>query len=206
MSSPEEIQRNIEQTRASLSTDVDRLNEKVSPAKVVGRRVDRIKGTATSVKERVMGSAGDGNGLRGTGGTVSSGASSAKGAVGSAASSVGDAVSSVGESVAAAPQTARRQAQGNPLAAGLIAFGIGWLLSSLPPATEREQDVAKLAQDKATELADPLKEKAQEMAGNLQEPLQQSIAQVKETATDAATETADQAKSAAADVKEPLQQ
>jgi hypothetical protein len=199
MSSPEAIQRDIERTRASLSADVNRLNEKVSPAKVVGRRVERVKGTATSVKERVMGSADDGTGLRAAGDSVSSGASSAKDAVSSAASSVGDAA-------AAAPQTVRRQTQGNPLAAGVIAFGVGWLLSSLPPATQREQDVAELAEDKAKELVDPLKETAQEVAGNLQEPLQHSVEQVKSAATDAAAQTAEHAKSAAADVKEPLQQ
>jgi hypothetical protein len=198
MSSPEQIQRDIERTRASLSADVNRLNEKVSPSRVVGRRVDRIKGTATSVKDRVMGSPEDGTGLRAAGDSVSSGASSAKGAISSAASSVGDAAS-------AAPQTVRRQTQGNPLAAGVIAFGIGWLLSSLPPATQREQDVAELAEDKAKELAEPLKEMTQEVAGNLQEPLQHSVEQVKSTATDAAAQTAEQAKSAAADVKEPLQ-
>ena len=199
MSSPEEIQRDIERTRVSLSADVNRLNEKVSPAKVVGRRVDRVKGTATSVKDRVMGSADDGTGLRAAGDTVSSGASSAKNAVSSAASGVGDAA-------AAAPQTVRRQTQGNPLAAGVIAFGIGWLLSSLPPATQREQDVAELAEEKAKELAEPLKDTAQEVAGNLQEPLQHSVEQVKSAATDAAAQTAEHAKSAAADVKEPLQQ
>lgn len=166
MSSPEQIQSNIERTRASLSADVDRLNEKVSPGKVVGRRVDRVKGTATSVKDRVMGS---------------------------------DAASD-------APSTVRRQTQGNPLAAGLIAFGIGWLVSSLPPASRREQDVAKLAEEKAGELAPPLKEKAQEVAGNLEEPLQHSAEQVKSAATDAAAQTADQAKSAVKDVKDPLQQ
>jgi hypothetical protein len=185
MSTPAEIQRDIERTRASLSTDVNRLNEKVSPAKVVGRRVDRVKGTATSVKERVMGSAQDG--------------------ASSAASSVSDAASSVSDAASAAPQAVRRQTQGNPLAAGVVAFGIGWLLSSLPPATQREQDVAEVAEDKAKELAEPLKEKAQEVAGNLQEPLQHSVEQVKSAATDAATQTAEHAKSAAADVKEPLQ-
>lgn len=206
MSSPEEIQRNIERTRASLSADVNRLNEKVSPARVVGRRVDRIKGTATSVKERVMGSAEGGTGLRSAGDSVSSGASSAKDAASSVASTVGDAASSVGDTASAAPQTVRRQTQGNPLAAGVIAFGVGWLLSSVPPATQREQDVAELAEDKAKDLVDPLKEKAQEVAGNLQEPLQHSVEQVRSAATDAATQTAEQAKSAAAEVKEPLQQ
>jgi hypothetical protein len=198
MSSPEQIQRDIERTRASLSADVNRLNEKVSPARVVGRRVDRVKGTATSLKQRVMGSPQDATGLRAAGDTVSSGASSAKDALSSAAAGVGEAAT-------AAPQTLRRQTQGNPLAAGVIAFGLGWLLSSLPPASQREQDMAELAQDKAKELADPLKDTAQQMAANLQQPLQHSVEQVKSAATDAATQTADQTKSAAADAKDHLQ-
>jgi hypothetical protein len=199
MSNPEEIQRDIERTRASLSADVDRLNEKVAPSKVVGRRVDHLKRTATSVKDRVMGSAGESSGLHGAGDSVSSGTASAKHAVGSAASSVGDAAS-------AAPQTVRRQTQGNPLAAGLVAFGIGWLLSSLPPASERERNVAEIVEDKAGELAEPVKETARDVAGNLQEPVQHSAEQVKAAATDAAAATADEAKSAVADVKQPLQQ
>jgi Protein of unknown function (DUF3618) len=182
MSTPEAIQRQIEQTRQTLSSDVDRLGDKVSPSKVVGRRVDSIKGTASSVKDRVMGSAG-----------------SAGGSVGSAASSVGDAAG-------AAPAAMRRQAEGNPLAAGLIAFGVGWLLSSLAPATQPEQELARAVEDKVTDLAEPVKAAAQEVAGNLQEPLQQSAEQIKSAATDAASETAEQAKSAAQDVREPLQQ
>ena len=40
---PEVIRRDIEATRADLSRDVDALTEKVSPARVVERRVDRAK-------------------------------------------------------------------------------------------------------------------------------------------------------------------
>ena len=210
MSSPNEIQRNIEQTRASLSADVDRLNEKVSPGKVVSRRVDRLKGSATSVRDLVMGSADEGNqtnrhlafwesGRHAANDSVGSGASSVKDAMGSAATSAGGAA-------AAAPQAVRRQTQGNPIAAGVIAFGIGWLLSSLPPASARERDVAKVAEDKASELAEPAKQTAREVADNLQEPLQHSAEQVKAAATNAATATADEAKSAVDDVKQPLQQ
>ena len=52
---PEVIRRDIEATRADLSRDVDALTEKVSPARVVERRVDRAKGAAGTVKEKVMG-------------------------------------------------------------------------------------------------------------------------------------------------------
>src|SRR3954462_702864 len=114
MSSPEQIQRDIEGTRQSLSADVDRLTEKVSPGRVVSRRVDRVKSTATTLKERVMGSMPDTDSLRSVGNTVSdtagSGVSSATGAVSGAASSVGDAVSGLGSAAASAPQAVKQQA------------------------------------------------------------------------------------------------
>src|SRR3954465_15782327 len=103
MSTPEQIQDRIEQTRSNLSADVDRLSEKVTPSKVVGRRVETIKGAASSVKERVMG----------TTESASSGLHSAGDSVSSAASSVSDAASN-------APQAVRQRAQGNPMAPGLI--------------------------------------------------------------------------------------
>jgi gas vesicle protein len=188
MSSPEEIQADIERTRASLSTDVDRLTEKVTPGKVLNRRVENVKGGLGSMRDRVMGSADDGGGLRGAGDTVSSKASDLKSAAGSA------------------PQAVRQQTQGNPLAVGLIAFGVGMLISSLAPASQAEQNLAQTAEEKAKELAEPLKQTGQEMAENLKQPVQESVQQVKDTATDAAQDTADHAKSAAQDVKEPLQQ
>jgi hypothetical protein len=191
MSNPDEIERNIEQTRAALSADVDRLSEKVSPAKVVGRRVDRVRSGATSLRERVMGTGEDNNGLRGAGDAVSS-------ATSSASSTISDAASS-------APTVVRRQTQGNPLAAGMIAFGVGWLLSSLAPASPPEQQLAEKAESAAQNLTEPLKQAGQEMAENLKEPVKESAEQVKATATQAARDTADEAKSATDDVKEPLQ-
>jgi gas vesicle protein len=210
MSSPEEIQQEIERTRESLSTNVDRLTDKVTPSHVVQRRVDNVKSKAGSVKERVMGSHDDGSGLRGKAGsagdTLSSAKSSVGDTVGSAKSSVSDAASTVSDAASSAPQVVTQRTQGNPLAAGLIAFGLGWLLSSLAPAAQAEQNLASKAEDAAKDLSEPLKQKGQEIAQNLKEPLQQSAEQIKSTATEAAQDTAGQAKSAADDVKQPLQQ
>lgn len=205
MSSPEQIHEKIDHTRASLSRDVERLGDKVSPGKVVGRRVDRVKNSAASIRDRVMGS-NEVGGVHRVGDAMASAASSTKDAVSSAASSTADAASSVGDTAANVPQTVRQQAQGNPLAAGLIAFGAGWLLSSLAPASQPEEELARRAEEKATGLAQPLKDHAQEVAGELQQPLQESAEEIKSTATDAARHTADRAKSAAADVREPFQQ
>jgi gas vesicle protein len=188
MSSPQEIQRDIEQTRTELSGNVDRLTEKVSPGGVARRRVDKIKGGAASVRDRVMGSASEGSGLRGADDSVSSVAADAK------------------DTLASAPQTVRSQTQGNPLAAGLVAFGLGMVLSSLAPPSSAERQLASNAEAKAKDLAEPVKEAGQQIAQDLKQPVQDAVDQVKSTAQDAAQHTTEQAKSAAQDVKAPLQQ
>src|SRR3712207_9422923 len=58
-SDPEVIRRQIEETRRELSYDVDALNEKVNPARVVDRRMSAAKGRFAHVKDKVMGSAHD---------------------------------------------------------------------------------------------------------------------------------------------------
>jgi gas vesicle protein len=187
MSSPEQIQRQIEQTRAQLSGDVDRLSEKVSPGRVMSRNVGRVKSGANSLRDRVMGSAQAGTGVRG------------------ATDSLSDAADTVKDGVTSAPQALRGHTQGNPLAAGLIAFGVGLLVSSLAPASRAEQQAAANAEAKAKELAEPLKQSGQELAQELKEPAQQAVEQVRSSATQAVSDTTERAKSAAQDVKEPLQ-
>ena len=188
MSSPEQIQRQIERTRSQLSDDVDRLSEKVSPGRVMSRNVGRVKSSASSLRDRVMGSAEAGTGVRG------------------AHDSLGDAADTVKDSVASAPQAIRGRTEGNPLAAGMIAFGVGLLVSSLAPASRAEQQLAANAETKAKELAEPLKQTGQELAQELKEPAQRAAEQLKSTAAEAASDTAEQAKSAAQDVKQPLRQ
>lgn len=193
MSTPEQIQREIEGTRRALSEDVDRLTEKVSPGRVVSRRVDRVKSGASSLREKVMGSLPDPQ-------QVKSGAGDTASSVRDTASSVGDSVTGA---VTGAPQKVKQQTQGNPLGAGLVAFGVGLVLSSLVPASEREKELAAHAQDTAM---GPLQDTAKEFAGQLQGSAQESAQQIKDVATHAATDTADEARSAVEDVKAPLQQ
>jgi hypothetical protein len=194
MSDPEQIKQDIESTRAQLSGDVNALTEKVSPGRIVGRKMQRTRNAVTSVKQRVMGSASD---------------SDSAGALSSAASSVSDTASSVTDAASSAPAAVRQQTQGNPLAAALIAFGVGWLASSILPASRPEQQLAAQVKDKATDLAQPVlqeaKQAGQEVASNLQEPAQQAVEQVRSTAQDAANTVTEQAKGAAGDVKDEAQ-
>ena len=215
-SDPEQIRREIERTQAALSQDVDALTEKVTPGKIVERRVDRARDTATRLKEKVMGS--DPYARHGSGGgsvqsaastatdrvsgTASSAASSVQDAASSAAGTVQDAATTAAGAVQEAPAAIRRQTRGNPLAAGLIAFGAGWLVSSLLPATRREQELADQAKQVAQERVQPVAQQvAAEVKENLREPAQQAAESVRSTAQDARDTVADEGRFAAQDVQ-----
>jgi hypothetical protein len=202
-SDPDVIRRQIEDTRRELSYDVDALNEKVNPARVMDRRVTAAKGKMTNIKEKVMGSAHDTT--ANAHGMASNAAGSVQGAASSAAGSVQGAASSAVDAVQAAPDTIVRQTQGNPLAAGVIAFGVGWLVSSLLPATQKEQQLAQQAESAVREhkdaLLEPAKQVAQDIGDQLKPAAQQAVDSVRSTAQDAASTVAEEGRSAAADVQ-----
>jgi hypothetical protein len=220
-SDPDQIRREIEQTQANLSFDVDALTEKVTPSRIVERRVGRARSTAARWKDKVMGSnpiSGSYSGTHGAdGGGVREGLQSAADTVSDRASSTAAAVSdrassattTVSDAVQEAPHAARRQTQGNPLAAGLIAFGTGWLVSSLLPATRREQQLAgqakEVAQETAQAVAPTVRQAAEEVKENLREPAEQAVESVKSTATDAGQTVADEGKAAAGHVQDRAQ-
>src|SRR3712207_5616021 len=94
------------------------IEEHVSPRAMVQRRRSAMAERWTSMREAVMGKAHD----------VTSTASGAAHTAGGAPS--------------AAVHTAQQQAQGNPLAAGLIAFGAGLLAATILPTSETEEQAA----------------------------------------------------------------
>jgi ElaB/YqjD/DUF883 family membrane-anchored ribosome-binding protein len=175
---PEAIRAEIDRTRGRLSEDVDVLTESVRPSSVAKRTAQRATGRAGRLKESVMGSAHD---------TTSAGA---------------DKAHDVAEGVKSAPDLARRQARGNPLAAGAVALAAGWLVGSLLPASSKERELATTAKEKAEPLVDQAKSVAQETAQNLKEPAQQAAQSVKETAQQGVEHVKGESSSAAQGIKE----
>ncbi|HEX2360746.1 MAG TPA: DUF3618 domain-containing protein [Jiangellaceae bacterium] len=180
----EGLKRDIEDTRDELSRDVDALAEKVSPSRMVDRSIERTKGRLSDVKDRVMGSA-EG-----------------------AASSVSSAGGAVSDTASGAAETVKQKTQGNPLAAGLIAFGAGWLLSSLIPASKKEADLAGKAVDAAKEHGQPLARDVADVGSQIGQELkdraQEAAESVKSTAADAATTVKDEGRSSAETVREEV--
>lgn len=178
---PDQIRAEIERTRANLSDDVNALTYEAKPSTMAKRQVGRVRGAMGRAKEAVMG-------------TTSQAGSSMTSSVGGAVSSAGDAVTSV-------PDRAVSQTRGNPVAAGLVAFGVGALVASLIPATEKERELAGNAKDAAAPLAHKASEAAKEAVDQMREPVADAVQSVKGTAEDAAGTVADEGKSAAQEVR-----
>ncbi|WLQ08416.1 DUF3618 domain-containing protein [Arthrobacter oryzae] len=181
---PDAIRADIEATRARLGTNVDAVADKVTPSNIVHRQTDKVKDAVFGVKEKVMGAA------EHTTDRVHSG-------TGSAGAHLSDAGSAIGDT----PRQVRTKTQGNPLAAGLIAFGAGMLFSSLIPASEKEREAADALKAKAEPLTTELTEAAKDVAEGLKAPAQDAMENVKATAAEASDHVKAEGQGAVDDVK-----
>lgn len=179
---PDQIRQDIEETRTSLSQDVNTLAGTVSPAHAVRRTTARAGSALAGAKDKLMGAASQ----------SASGVNSAAGQTMSAAQ----------QKMSGAQHQIRRQASGNPLAVGLIAAGIGWLVGSLLPASGAEEQAAAKVREAA---APAVTDAAKQAAAGLKDSAQQAAESVKNTAADAAATVKDEAASSARDVRDHAQ-
>lgn len=217
---PEVLRRQIEQTRANLSRDVDALGDAASPGNVARRQAekvtDKVRGAGHSLKEKVMGSDdpyGTEPGLVGRAtGTVSDLGHRVGDGTSDLGSRVGNAAGSAQQTLASAPSAARRQTRGNPLAAGLMALGAGWLLGSLLPGSEKERELAVAAKDQVRDsdlvhqAVDEAKAVAQEVVEGAKPQAQEAVEQVRQSATEGVEHVKEDATGATEDVRTSAQQ
>jgi uncharacterized protein YjbJ (UPF0337 family) len=197
---PEQIRADIEATRARLGSDVDAVAEKVTPERVVERQKDKVRSSVQDkvqgVRERVMGSSDDRSGVGGY-------------SAGDVRDEAAHRAEQARGAVQNAPATAKAKTRGNPLAAGLIALGAGWLVGSLLPSTQKEQelvaDAADRVQPHAQHAVESAKGAAQEVAQDLKEPAQEAAQSVKETAQSGAQEVKQQGQGEAQHLKSSAQ-
>ena len=196
---PDAIRADIEATSARLGTNVDADADKVTPSNIVHRQTNKVKDAVFGVQEKVMGTAE--HATHSTSGSLHHAAHTTTGGVHQATDAAGNALHGAGEAIADAPHQVAAKTQGNPLAAGLIAFGAGLLVSSLIPPSQKEREAADALKTAAEPVTTQLTEAAKDMAQGLKEPAQDAMENVKATATDAAQHVKDEGQTAASDVK-----
>jgi hypothetical protein len=222
---PDRIRRDIESTRADLSGNVDALTNRANPKRMAEARADQARGALHGLREKIMGTAshaGEVGGAKGSSaaqsvsgaaqsarGTAESAAQSARGTADSAVHSVGDAAEKAGHSMRDAAGSARQRqhemTQGSPLAAGLIVFGLGVLVSSLMPPSPQERHTAGRVKGKVTEHSEGIKQQvagaAHQAQENLRQPAQQAMDSVKSRTAQGASAVQEQGRAAAQDVQ-----
>jgi len=188
----DELRFEIQQQRNELSRDLEAVGDRVSPRRMVERRKASVRNTARRAKDAVMGSADSATT------SVTDRASSMKGGA-------ADVVSSPTDTVTAIPNRIESTTEGNPLAAGFIAFGAGLLAASLIPQTQRESQMASKVQPTLAQAAAQAGSAAQDAVSELKPQVQSAVEDVKSTAQSAAKDTVEDAKSAAHDTKNQAQ-
>jgi ElaB/YqjD/DUF883 family membrane-anchored ribosome-binding protein len=183
---PDQIRAEIAQTRGDLSTNINTLADEIKPSTIVHRQTDKMRSRAGRLKDRVMGTASD--------------------KASSVQETTQSAVSSAGQAVEQAPQMVREQTQGNPMAAGLVAFGLGMVAASLMPPSDKEREAAALVKEKAEPLTQEATDTAKELAGNLKEPAREAAQSVKDTAAEGAQQVRQEGKNASVDVRDDPRQ
>jgi ElaB/YqjD/DUF883 family membrane-anchored ribosome-binding protein len=196
----EQLKREIETTRADMGATLDAIGDRVSPGRVVERKKNKLVLTGRSLKDRVMGVAGDAPSH------IAHTAESARDAVAGAATQATDAARQTSDAVI-------HRTEGAPMVAGAIAFGAGFLLAASLPASQAEVDAsARLVEslepvkedlsDTAREIAEHLKEPAMEAAQNVKDAASDGAHAVTSTAREAVEETAQHARDSVAAVKD----
>ena len=94
---PDQLRREIAATRADMDRTLAELEDRVSPSRIRERQTAKVRSRWDGVKTSVMGSADE----------------------------VNDTLDDAQQAVQQVPQELESATRGNPLAAGLIAFGIG---------------------------------------------------------------------------------
>lgn len=180
--SPDAIRADIERTRETLGSDVDALADKVTPSKIVERQKNKVHNAVSGLRDRLMGAADD---------TAHGASDLAHGAAGA---------------VHGAAHDATAKAKGNPLAVGLVAFGVGLVVASLIPPTRAERDAAAAAKDKAQPLVEGAKDLAHEIVDDLKDPASDAAAALKDRASEAVEHVKDESASAASTVRDQAQE
>lgn len=174
----EDLARDIEDTRSSMSGTLEAIGDRVSPARVMERRRNRVVLWFQRSKDTVMGKAEN------------------------LTDRASDTMHRVGDAPGNAMGTVQSNTRGAPLVAGGIAFGVGVLLGSALPPSRAERRMGEQARQAIEPVQSQLQEAGREVVEHLREPVTEAVQDVKQSATDSAQELRESASDGVEQVKQ----
>lgn len=179
-----ELKREADMQRARMGETLEAIGDRLSPPRMVERRKAAVGQTFRNMKERVMGSPTYEEPMT----------ERLSNRAGDAMSSASDTMQSAAQKVQHAPEAIADQARGNPIAAGVIAFGAGMLLATVFPESSTEQRLVSQAKPQLQRAAEEAKNMGRDVASDARDEAQRATEAVKSAGSDAAQNVRDQAR------------
>ncbi len=189
--STDELRRNLAARREDIGYDLDAIGDRLSPGRMAERTRSRARGRVIVVRERIMGRARD-----------------ARSSVDDVKRHIGEQGQSAGSAAMQAPGQAvhavEDRIEGSPMAAGLVAFGIGFLAGSLLPGTRSESELASRVEPQLEEATRVVAQGAKEAATQVAGVAKDEASGLKDEATDAAQEVRSSAREHAQEARDEV--
>jgi ElaB/YqjD/DUF883 family membrane-anchored ribosome-binding protein len=187
----DQLRREAEMQRSRMGDTLDAIGDRLSPERMVERRKAAVGQKVRGFREAVMGSPGYQEPM----------SARLRSQAGGAMQSASDTMHTATDRVQNAPHALAEQAQGNPVAAGLIAFGAGVLLATVFPASRTEQRILDDARPQLQGAVDELKTAGREVAEGAKDHAREAVEEVKSAGSQATSQVRDQATQSAQQVK-----
>jgi Protein of unknown function (DUF3618) len=179
----DQLEADIVHTRQDMSSAMDRVGDQMSPKQVLKGGTHRLSQWIQSARDGIMG-------------TVSA-----------PSAPVGQGPEGLGEG----PGQSRHdsgsitaQNQGNPLAAGIIAFGVGLLIGSVLRPTKVEQQGLSAIADKAEPAIDAAIQAASELGHGVQKSTEQAASELGDVLKEAGQEIVDKTRASTSEAAESV--
>ena len=194
-SSRDELGQTIGALEQRLAQTREDVIDRVSPKRVwhrktdeLRRRVGAVAGSVTGTTERMEMQ-------------MATSKSRVRGEVQELAGQTSEGVSRAADGARNTQAGLRQRAEGNPMAAGLVALGAGVLVASLLPPTPAEQRAARRVRDGLGPLQQRAGEAGRELAEGVSESAQERMDQVKSRANEAVQQVKDETATSTEEVK-----
>jgi gas vesicle protein len=180
----DQLEQRVRYQRREMEGTLDEIGDRVNPRSVYDRQRRNMRAKVSGWRERLMGSPD----------------------YGSDGSSGDGRLSQAADAVSHAPDAIRQQTRGNPLAAGLVAFGAGLLAGSVMPETDVERRAVREAEPQMRRVAEEAKDVARDIGEDVKESAVHQAEELKETAKESAEHVKESAQESGQHVRDDAQQ
>ena len=157
------VRNEIDDTREHLGATVEAIGDRVLPGRIIERRKETTARSLRGLRDRIMGTAHD------------------------TREQLADSAGSTVDHLRDAPGSLAQRTEGSPLAAGGVAFAIGFLAAAVWKPTEPERHAVEKVADAAPDLTDDVAQLGRDVAGTVKEQAVGAAEELKSSVAEAAT-------------------